>query len=250
MTQRSVASDAASGRQVQRATPSGDTARVMGRGPRLGATVVALCWVAGCGGGADRAAVPPGTTLSVAAESRAASTALPPPAQGSGTPSGPAADTHGPADVAFVTALLARERDVLALAERGVAEATDGRVRELAGTVADDLRTETATTGALVDRWATDGAGSVPDTIGSGGAVSTGTATTGVPGSGTLPARRGRAWDTAFLSRLILEARAAVALAGVEQAEGRNTEALALADAVVAGRTAQIAAVQAVLRRL
>jgi uncharacterized protein (DUF305 family) len=151
------------------------------------------------------------------------------------------------ADVAFARDMIPHHRQAIAMAELARGRAGDPRVLDLAARIqaAQDPEIETMT-GWLQDRGADgghmdDGMGGVDH--GEGGMMSEGDMR-------ALVAATGPEFDRLFLTGMIAHHRGAVQMAVEEAANGRNAEALALAQSIRDSQNAEIAEMQQLLTEL
>ena len=179
--------------------------------PRLFAlALLLLVPVAGCG--TDRSAPP----------------ADPPPAAAARPPSRTA--EFNAADVAFVRALVPHHEQGIALAELGAAQATSPEVRMLAKAIVTTQRDETTRMRGWLTAWRQPAAPSAP--------------------AGEPATAGGKPLDRAFLTRLIAHQQEAIKLADREARDGRNINAVSLAEQIQRSRAAEIKQLRSYLAAL
>ena len=181
--------------------------------PRLLAlALLLLVPVAGCG--TDRSAPPDAPP--------------PAPAPAAGQPSRSA--EFNAADVAFVRALIPHHEQGIALAELGADKATDPDVRMLAKAIVTTQRDETTRMRGWLTAWRQPAAPSAP--------------------AGEPATAGGKSLDRAFLTRLIAHQQEAIKLADREARDGRNINAVSLAEQIQRSRAAEIKQMRAHLAAL
>ncbi|MGY1828007.1 MULTISPECIES: DUF305 domain-containing protein [unclassified Blastococcus] len=158
------------------------------------------------------------------------------------------------ADVAFAQGMIPHHRQAIAMAELAEGRAADPRVLDLAARIqaAQDPEIQTMT-GWLQD-WDADG-GHMDDGMdgmdhgdggmhhGEGGMMS-------ADDMHALMSATGAEFDRLFLSGMIVHHQGAVEMAAEQSADGRNAEALALAQSIRDSQNAEIAEMQRLLTEL
>lgn len=171
------------------------------------------------------------------------------PACSSGTPE----STHSEADVAFATQMVPHHTQAVAMADLALAPAPDGasdpRVRDLAQRIRAAQDPEVATMTGWLAEWGAP----APDTSG-GTAGMAGMA--GMPGMmsdaemTSLAASTGPAFDRTWVELMLAHHRGAVVMAQVEQRDGTDPEAKALAGSIAEGQSAEIEEMTGLLAQL
>ncbi len=169
---------------------------------------------------------------------------------GSSTSAGPSADAEpafDDADVEFATGMLPHHRQAIEMAALAADRAADPRVKELAVRIEDAQGPEIETlTGWLAD-WGVeeDASGMDHDSMGhgEGGMMSE-------QDMQALMSATGAGFDRLFLEQMIAHHRGAVEMATVEAAEGRDPDAIAMAEAIRDTQNAEIAEMQTLLDEL
>jgi uncharacterized protein (DUF305 family) len=223
------------------------TKRVLGVGLALalGVTLTA------CGGGTTQS-----STTSPASSPAATTGAT--TAAGSAT-SPAAADEHNAVDVMFATMMIPHHQGAIEMSDLALSQASTAPVKDLAARIKAAQGPEIELMQSRLDQWgaAVPMSGASEDM---GHGMAHGTSTTiettvddfGMGGMmsmseadlAALQAASGVDFDTLFLQQMIVHHQGAIDMAEVEIAQGRNPQTLALAEAIKAAQTAEIAEMQ------
>ena len=185
---------------------------------------------------------------------------------GSGSATAPsAADEHNAVDVMFATMMIPHHQGAIEMSDLALAQASTPAVRDLAGRITAAQGPEIEQMQGWLDRWgaAMPMAGAGED-MGHGAGHGTTPETSGpVDDAGmgammsmsesdlaALRAATGTEFDKLFLQQMIAHHQGAIDMAGVETAQGRNPQALALAAAIATGQAAEITEMQQLLANL
>lgn len=161
----------------------------------------------------------------------------------SSSTTGPAAQgPHSDVDIAFATQMVPHHTQAVAMADLALAPAPAGagdpRVRDLAERIEGEQDAEIATMTGWLAGWGAP----APDSP--GGAGSSGmTGMTGMMSESemaSLATSSGAAFDRTWVQLMLAHHRGAVVMAQVEQRDGQNPDAQALAGSIIAGQSAEI----------
>jgi uncharacterized protein (DUF305 family) len=153
---------------------------------------------------------------------------------------------HNAADVRFVQLMIPHHRQALEMAKLATSRAADPKVEELAAKIETEQEPEIQTMTAWLTAWGAPASGMDHGSMGHGA----------MPGMmsdadlAKLRAATGTAFDRMFLEMMIGHHAGAVQMAKTESAQGKNPEAKALAKAIVATQTAEIAEMRHLLTTL
>jgi uncharacterized protein (DUF305 family) len=165
----------------------------------------------------------------------------------SASPSADAETTVNDADVEFAAGMLPHHRQAIEMSALAADRAADPRVKELAARIEDAQGPEIATLTGWLAEWGVeeDAAGMDHDRMGhgEGGMMSEQDMRALMRASGTE-------FDRLFLEQMIAHHRGAVEMATVEAAEGRDPDAIPMAEAIRDTQNAEIAEMQALLDEL
>ncbi len=145
-----------------------------------------------------------------------------------------AAEEHNDVDVAFATEMIPHHAQAVEMAAMVDGKDVDPAVADLAAQIADAQEPEIATMSSWLEEWDEP----VPDPSGS--------MPMDMPGMmsedqmASLEAARGAAFQTAWLEMMVEHHEGAIDMAQTEQAEGEDTEAVALAEEIEAGQAAEL----------
>jgi uncharacterized protein (DUF305 family) len=152
------------------------------------------------------------------------------------------------ADVAFATGMLPHHEGAISMSRLAEGRAADPRVLDLAGRVEAAQAPEIDTlTGWLADWGADDRSGVDHSSMGHGGGDMRGMSEQDMT---ALMDASGAEFDGLFLAQMIEHHRGATAMAEREAADGRNADALALAESIRDSQAQEIAEMQALLTEL
>ncbi len=151
------------------------------------------------------------------------------------------------ADVTFARDMIPHHRQAIAMAELAEGRAADPRVLDLAARIQASQDPEIETMTGWLQDWDADG-GHMDHGMGGmdhseGGMMSAGD-------MHALMAATGAEFDRLFLSGMIVHHQGAVEMAAELSANGRNAEALALAESIRDSQNAEIAEMQQLLTEL
>lgn len=151
----------------------------------------------------------------------------------------PAEGPHSAVDVTFASQMLPHHTQAVAMADLALVPApggaTDPEVRDLAARIRAAQGPEVATMTGWLAGWGAP----APDTSGGAGMA-------GMEGMmsdaemASLGAATGADFDRTWVSLMLAHHRGAVAMAEVEQRDGQNPSARALAGSIIAGQSAEI----------
>ena len=145
-----------------------------------------------------------------------------------------AAEEHNDVDVAFATEMIPHHAQAVEMAAMVDGKDVDPAVADLAAQIADAQEPEIATMSSWLEEWDEP----VPDPSGS--------MPMDMPGMmsedqmASLEAAQGAAFQTAWLEMMVEHHEGAIDMAQTEQAEGEDTEAVALAEEIEAGQAAEL----------
>lgn len=190
---------------------------------RLLAALAALCLLVACGGG-DSAGE--GQTSGVPTDSPVIA----------GEPAG-----YNSADVTFATAMVPHHQQAIEMSTMAVQRSTDPELIALANQIVATQQPEVNILNVFLVQWNEN-----PENRSSAGGVDEDTLEPSVPGMvddatiATLESLRGPEFDKLWLQSMISHSQGAVAMAKSEIADGKNVDAIAVAETIVAGQDAQI----------
>lgn len=167
---------------------------------------------------------------------------------GSTTSVGPAAaGPHSSADITFTTDMIPHHRQAIQMADLAVAKATNAEVRSLA----TEIRTAQAPEIEKMSGWLAGWGAPVP-----GASTHPGMPGMSMPGmmsAGDMKAlsqASGAAFDKMWVAMMIKHHSGAIATAKTELATGRNADAKALAQSIIASQSAEIVQLRKLLPKL
>ena len=206
------------------------TARLTGL---AGALVAGALLLAGCSGDDSDAASQSSTT------------------SGSGGSSATAEADHNDADVTFASDMIPHHESAIMMAQMAQAQAADPRVKDLAARIeaAQDPEIETMS-GWLADWGAAASSSATDDGMGGMDHGGMDDGDMGGMDTGALAGMSGAEFDRMFLTMMIEHHRSAVQMAETEAADGRHTDAIALAESIRDSQSAEIAEMQQLLTEL
>lgn len=167
---------------------------------------------------------------------------------GSGAGS-PASTAHNKADTAFAQEMIPHHAQAIDMAKLAMARAAGAEVRKLAADIEAAQRPEIATMTGWLKAWGEK----VPST-GMAGMPGMGHGRGGEPGMMTpqemdrLEKAHGADFDRMFLQMMIKHHQGALEMARTERAQGRNDEAVKLAQGIQAAQTEEIAKMRQMLK--
>lgn len=170
--------------------------------------------------------------------------ATPAGSSSSSTPAG-----FNDADVTFARSMIPHHEQAVVMAQLASTRAKSAEVKDLAGAIAAAQGPEIRTMSGWLTSWGQaqpsgDGTGDMPGMDHGAG---------GMPGMmsaaemASLESARGVAFDRTFLTMMIAHHEGAIEMAKAEQADGESTDALALAKAIEAAQSAEVARMKALL---
>ncbi|TFV67217.1 UNVERIFIED_ORG: DUF305 domain-containing protein [Bacillus sp. AZ43] len=162
-------------------------------------------------------------------------------ASASATDTGASEATHNDADIAFAAGMVPHHEGAIEMAQLAPGRAADPRVADLASRIEAAQGPEIDTLNGWLAEW-----GAEPDMDGMdhgdmGGMEMDMTALTNATGA---------EFDRLFLQQMIEHHRGAVTMAETELADGRNSDALAMAEAIRDTQTGEIAEMEQLLAEL
>ncbi len=180
-----------------------------------------------------------------------------------------ASDDHNDADVAFVQQMIPHHQSAIEMADLAPDRAGSQAVKDLAAQIKAAQQPEIELMNSWLDSWdAAMSSGMDGGMEGDGMTTSTSTASSASSMSGmdmggmdsgmdmggmsagdmaALAAATGAEFDRLFLEQMIVHHQGAVAMADTEISVGSNPDALALAESIRSGQTAEIATMQQLL---
>jgi uncharacterized protein (DUF305 family) len=238
----------------------------------LGAAVTLSIVLAACGSSAPAASsstVTSSTSLGATA-SAVPSTAMPPGSMstaGSGMPMPSApAGPHNQADITFAQMMTVHHKSAIEMADLAPSRASDKKVKDLAVQIKSAQEPEIKQMSSWLSSWA-------PATDMNGKPIATASSSSGMGGmsgmsgmdhgsstSASMPgmmsgeqmdqlkAANGAPFDKMFLQLMIAHHQGALEMAKTEKSAGQNPAAIALADSITAGQTAEIATMADLLK--
>ena len=161
--------------------------------------------------------------------------------------------TVGEADVAFVHGMLPHHQGAIEMAQLAEGRAADPRVLDLASRIEAAQQPEIETLTGWLEDWGVEA--DAPDGGTEHGSTDHGSTDHGggmVSGQATaaLVDASGREFDRLFLEQMIEHHRGAVGMADTEIADGRNADAIAMAESIRGSQSAEIAEMQQLLEEL
>jgi uncharacterized protein (DUF305 family) len=213
----------------------------------LAGAVALSMTLAACGGGTSASSSTSASTSSGASTSSAVAT------------------THNAADVSFSQAMIVHHQGAIAMAKLAVTRASTQGVKDLASRIEAAQSPEIAEMTAWLKAWGqpVSAGASMSGMSGmdpSSGSMSSGSASSGSTSSGSmgmsdaqmkeLAAASGTAFDRMFLQMMTTHHQSAIQMAKSEQADGSNTQALALAKSIETSQTAEVAEMGKMLQNL
>lgn len=153
-------------------------------------------------------------------------------------------------DVAFARGMVAHHRQAIHMARLAGDQADDPRVRDLAGRIEAVQQPEIETLSGWLEEWNADAGHQDADPGHLGGDMADMGGMMSEQDMHALQSASGAEFDRLFLEQMIVHHRGAVEMAGAEIADGRNPDAIALAESIRAGQTAEIAEMEQLLSEL
>jgi uncharacterized protein (DUF305 family) len=150
-------------------------------------------------------------------------------------PTGP----HNAQDVMFAQMMIPHHQQAITMAEQAATKASSPKVKQLAGRIEQAQGPEIQKMTSWLRAW-----GAPTST---GGDMHMGDGMMSEQDMKRLDALSGRAFDKAFLQMMIKHHQGAVAMARTEQAQGSSPDAMALAKAIAASQSAEIATMRKLL---
>ena len=210
------------------------TARLTGL---TGALLAGALTLAGCSGDSAHEGMSDMSGSSSASSSADASTS--------------AADTFDDADVAFAQGMLPHHQQAVEMAQLAADRAADPRVEDLAARIEAAQAPEIETLSGWLDAWGAEATGTASGGMDHG---STGPGEMGGMMSDedmeSLAATSGAEFDRMFLEMMIVHHDGAVEMATAQAAEGRNPDAIAMAEQIRDTQNAEIAEMRQLLAEL
>ncbi len=199
-------------------------------GARIGAAVLAVVALTGCGGDLVTTGPTTGAAGKLSSSAPAASAA----------PSSPATP-HNAADIAFASRMIPHDVQALAATKMVDTKATKAELKSIASAM---NKTELPEIESL-SQWLTSWGQPVPT-----GMIATGQGALGITEDdlSRLSKTQGAAFDTLWLNTMITHQQNAVTLAKAEVAQGQSPEAKALAQKIVTDRQARVATLKSLLK--
>ncbi|MEU7164560.1 DUF305 domain-containing protein [Streptomyces morookaense] len=205
------------------------------RPPRRAAVLVAASAMtvvlAACGGNAGKGGGSPSASVA-------------PAGTGSSAPAG----QHNRADVAFAQGMIPHHRQAIDMAGMAAEQASSGEVKTLAAKIEKEQALEIDTMAAWLKSWGEQ----VPQGMSSMSGIGHGNPSA-MPGMMSshdmdqLKGASGKAFDTMFLNMMIKHHEGAVEMADAEKKQGAYGPAKGMAGDIVAGQSAEIAQMRAML---
>jgi len=162
-----------------------------------------------------------------------------------GTGTGAQGGQRNDADVTFAQEMIPHHAQAVEMAKLAKEHASDPRVKKLATTIEAAQGPEIKQMTGWLKAWGED----VPDSKAGGHNMSDGSMS-GMMSDADMKAlaqARGPGFDRMFLTMMIKHHEGAIAMAKTEQAEGKNSEAKALAKRIETSQTAEITNMKAIL---
>jgi uncharacterized protein (DUF305 family) len=150
------------------------------------------------------------------------------------------------ADVSFVRGMLPHHRSAIEMSRLAEGRAADPRILDLAGRIEAAQAPEIDTLTGWLEEWVTGETGGPDDggmDHGTGGMMSE-------QDMQALMRTSGAEFDRLFLAQMIAHHRGAVDMAVTESADGRNADALAMAETIRDSQSAEIAEMEQLLTEL
>jgi uncharacterized protein (DUF305 family) len=169
---------------------------------------------------------------------------------GSASSSASAETDHNEQDIRFVSSMIRHHESAIAMAQMAEDRAADQRVEDLAARIEAAQEPEIETMSGWLADWgapsssATDEGASGMDHSGMDHGDTSGMDTDALAGMS------GPEFDQMFLTMMIAHHQGAVEMAETETADGRNADAIALAESIRDSQTAEICEMQQLLTEL
>lgn len=167
---------------------------------------------------------------------------------GSDTSAGASGERANDADVAFVQGMLPHHQGAIEMAQLADGRSADPRVLDLADRIEAEQQPEIETLTGWLAEWGVE-AGATDASTGHGG-MDHGGGTVSEQDTAALEDATGTEFDRLFLEQMIEHHRGAVGMAETEIADGQDADAIALAESIRDGQTAEIAEMQQLLDEL
>lgn len=202
----------------------------------VAATLTGLLALGACSsaGGSNAHDMPAGSMTGMSATGSAAT----------GTP-GETGSAHNQFDVTFASSMVPHHQQAVEMAELALSRGVSTDVRELATQIKAAQGPEIATMTAWLTAW---GSAPMPSDHDMGGMGMDGMMT--AQQMAALDAAAGAAFDRMWLQLMVEHHEGAVVMARTELAQGQDAQAKALAGAVIAGQTKEIATMKGLLADL
>jgi uncharacterized protein (DUF305 family) len=157
-----------------------------------------------------------------------------------------AEDAFNDADVTFAAGMIPHHESAIEMAGLAAGRSADPRVLDLAGRIEDAQGPEIETLTGWLQQWDADATGGMDH-----GSMGHGEdeAMTGQD-MAALAAASGAEFDRLFLTKMVAHHRGAVQMAEAELADGRNPDAIALAETIRDSQAAEIAEMEQLLAEL
>ncbi|MEP6851239.1 MAG: DUF305 domain-containing protein [bacterium] len=200
-----------------------------------GALVLAACGNSS-GHSADHSSAMSGMNMSSAATAATPASATP-----------AASEPHNSQDISFATAMIPHHGQALTMAEMALSKTTNPNVKTLAAAIKTAQGPEIRT----MSGWLTGWGQPVPSTtmpMDHGGMSMPGMMSD--KDMAALDKAIGRAFDTLWLTQMIIHHRGAITMAKTELASGQNPAAKQLADSIIANQSAEISGMAQLLAAL
>jgi uncharacterized protein (DUF305 family) len=170
---------------------------------------------------------------------------------GSASSSASAEADRNDQDIQFASGMIPHHGSAITMAQMAQAQAADQRVEDLAARIEAAQAPEIETMSGWLADWGTAAPSSATDN-GMGGMDHSGMDDGDMGGmdTGALAGMSGAEFDRMFLTMMIEHHRSAVAMAETEIADGKNADAIALAESIQDSQNAEIAAMQQLLTEL
>lgn len=199
------------------------------------------------------------STSTAAATSMSMSASMPMSSSGGGsatTGTGTVSAAHNDADITFTQMMLVHHQGAIEMADLAPERASSADITQLAARIKAAQTPEIEKMTSWLKAWgAPMAAASSPAMGGMTGMDHGGSSSAGqMPGMMTdqqmqqLKAADGAAFDKMFLQLMITHHQGALEMAQTEKTSGQNTDALALADAIIKSQTAEIAEMNRMLQ--
>ncbi|SDF24579.1 Uncharacterized conserved protein, DUF305 family [Blastococcus aurantiacus] len=168
--------------------------------------------------------------------------------QPSDSTSASAETEHNDADIAFASGMVPHHKGAIEMAQLAAGRAADPRVLDLASRIEAAQGPEIDTLNGWLAEW-----GAATDSGMDHGSMDHESADSGHMGGMDMAAlmdATGAEFDRLFLEEMVVHHRGAVDMAEAELAEGRNSEALAMAETIRDTQVGEIAAMEQLLTEL